>query len=101
MSAIRVIDWSPRRSGALRGFATIETPSGLVFHETGVFEQGGRWWAAPASKPMVGRDGTVLKDERGKVRYAPVVTFTEKGRRDLWSASVVEALHGAYPELRG
>ena len=62
MSAVKILDWKPRLSGALRGFADVEFPSGAIFHECGVFEQNGRWWASPAAKPQISREGTVLRD---------------------------------------
>jgi hypothetical protein len=98
MSAVKILACTPRRSGALRFFVTVEMPSGLVFHEC---EQNGKWWAAPASKPMIGRDGSAMKDQNGKIKYAPVISFAEKARRDLWSGAVIGALHGAHPELLG
>jgi hypothetical protein len=56
---------------------------------------------APASKPQIGRDGTVLKEANGRTKYSPVVTFRDKARRDLWSGAVVAALHAAKPEVLG
>jgi hypothetical protein len=96
MSAAKILDWKPRVSGALRGFADVEFPSGMVFHECGVFEQNGKWWAAPASKPQVGRDGTV---PNGKTKYSQVISFADKARRDLWSKAVIAALRAARPEM--
>jgi hypothetical protein len=98
-AAVRILDWKPRSSGALRGFADVEFPSGAIFHEVGIFEKNGRWWASPASKPQISREGTVLKDDRGKTKYLPVVSFVDKARRDLWSDAVVAALHAAKPEV--
>jgi hypothetical protein len=98
-AGVRILDWVERRSGALRGFLDCELPSGMICHECGVFEQNGKWWASPASKPQVGRDGSVLKEANGKTKYTPIVTFTDKGRRDLWSNSVIAALRAARPEL--
>jgi len=101
-ASIQVTEWTPRSSGgALRGFAGVVTPSGYVFNECGIFEQNGRWWASPSSKPMIGRDGVALKDEKGKVKYAPVVSFTDKNTRNRWSDAVIAALHAAHPELLG
>ena len=99
MSAVKILDWKPRLSGALRGFADVEFPSGAIFHECGVFEQNGRWWASPAAKPQVSREGTVLRDDRGKTKYIPVVSFRDKARRDLWSSAVVTAVHAVHPEV--
>ena len=55
--------------------------------------------ASPAAKPQVTREGTVLKDDRGKTKYVPVVSFRDKARRDLWSSAVVTAVHAAQPEV--
>ena len=99
MNAVRILDWTPRQSGALRGFVDAEFPSGLVLHECCVFEQNGRWWASPPAKPQVGRDGMVLKEVNGKTKFAPVVTFADKSRRDLWSSSVIAALRAARPDM--
>jgi hypothetical protein len=55
-------------------------------------------WASPPSKPMINRDGAVLKDQSGKVRYTPVIEFTSKEVRDRFSDAVVEALRLAHPE---
>jgi hypothetical protein len=99
--AVRILDWTPRQSGALRGFVDAESPSGLVLHDCCVFEQNGRRWASPPAKPQVSRDGTVLKEANGRTKYSPVVTFRDKARRDLWSDAVVAALHAAKPEVLG
>jgi hypothetical protein len=98
-ASVRILAWTARLSGSLRGFADVEMPSGLIFHETSVFETNGKWWASPASKPMISREGAVLKDDRGKVRYVPIVSFSDKSRRDLWSNTVVAALRDAHPEV--
>jgi hypothetical protein len=80
MSAtVKILEWKPRSSGALRRFADVEFPSGAIFHECAVFEQGGRWWAAPASKPQVSREGTVLKTIA--VRQSMCLSFLSSIRR--------------------
>lgn len=100
--AIIIAEWTARISGTLRGFCTVQFPSGAIFHQCSVFEKDGRWWASPAGKPMAGRDGTLLKDEiTGKTRYSPVVSFADKTVRNRWSDQVIAALHAAHPELLG
>lgn len=97
--SVRILDWVERRSGMLHGFVTVEFPSGLVFHECAVFEKLGLWWASPAGKPVIGRDGSAAKEANGKTSYKDVVTFADKARRDLWSNSVIAALRAARPEI--
>jgi hypothetical protein len=56
-------------------------------------------WASPPSKPMIGRDGAVMKDDKGKVRYVPIIEFRDKDTRDRWSASVIDAVQAAHPSV--
>ena len=57
-----------------------------------------RPWASPPSKPMVDRNGVVLKDEAGKVKYSPIVELTSKEIRNRWSSAVIDAMRAAHPE---
>jgi hypothetical protein len=82
-SAVRILDWRELRRNSLVGFAKVELPSGMVI--TG--ERGP--WASPPSKPMITRDGTVMKDAAGEIKYAPTIEFTSKEVRDRWSAAVI------------
>jgi hypothetical protein len=84
---------------ALRGFAEVETPSGLIFSDTGIYCSADRWWASCASKPMLGRDGVAIKDATGKIKYCPVVSFASKELRDKFSAAVIDAMRTSQPEV--
>jgi hypothetical protein len=45
-------------------------------------------------------DGTVQRDENGKVRYgAPLVSFTSSQARNRFSDQVLDALRQAQPEV--
>jgi hypothetical protein len=96
---IVINDWKPLCRGSLRGFCTARLPSGMILHEVAVHHRDGFWWASPASKPMLSKDGTALRDDAGKVRYAPIVSFETKQTRDRLSRAVVDALRRAYPEV--
>ncbi len=39
------------------------------------------------------------KRSTARRKYAPVVTFANKARRDLWSNTVIAALRDAQPEI--
>jgi hypothetical protein len=56
-------------------------------------------WASPASKPMVGKDGLVLRDEAGKVRYSPIVSFESRQARDRLSRAVIDTLRQTHAEV--
>jgi hypothetical protein len=81
---------------SLRGFARVRMPSGMIFHDVTVHEKEGARWASPASKPVIGRDGTnVTRD--GKLAYQSVVSFATKEARDKFSAAVVAAIEDTHP----
>jgi hypothetical protein len=48
---------------------------------------------------MLSKDGTALRDDAGKVRYSPIISFDTKQTRDRLSRAVVEALRHAHPEV--
>jgi hypothetical protein len=61
---------------SLRGFVRAQMPSGIVLHDCAVHQKDDAWWVSPGSKPMIGRDGTQMKDATGKAMWAPVVSFS-------------------------
>lgn len=99
MSAPKIRDFKEVRRNSLLGFAEIEMPSGLIFHDVAVHQRDGKRWASPASKPMIGRDGTQTRAATGKPQFAPIVSFASRERRDQFSQGVIEALRSQRPEM--
>jgi len=98
MSAIKILDFRPMRKNSLLGFAKIELPSGVIVSDVTILTGEHGPWASPPSKPMVGADGTVLRDDRGKIRYSLLIEFTSKEIRQRFSDAVVAAVRAAHPE---
>ncbi len=98
MSAMTITDFKPVAAGALRGFCDVTMPSGMTLHRCGIFAKDGRTCAAPPSKQVIGRDGTVQRDASGKTRYEPTVSFADRPTQERWSSAVIEALRMAHPE---
>lgn len=99
MADIKILDWREMRRNTLLGFAKVEFPSGLIIADVTVFKGERGCWASPPSKPMFGRDGIVMKDDAGKLRYSIIIEFVSKDIRNRWSDSVIEALRAAHPEV--
>jgi hypothetical protein len=70
----------------------------MIVNECTILDGPNGAWASPPARPMVNRDGTVLKDDAGKIRYQSLVEFSSKAVRTAWSDAVVEALRAAHPE---
>jgi hypothetical protein len=67
LTPFRLREFKPMARNTLRGFCTIELPSGMVITDVTVHVSNGKPWASPPSKPMIDRSGTVMKDGSGKV----------------------------------
>jgi hypothetical protein len=96
---IKILDWRPLEKGSLRGFAKVQFGSGLQMSDVGIHVQGTKAWASPPSRPMIDRNGSVMRDETGKVRYSPVIGFFNHGTRSSWSRQIIAAMRAAHPEL--
>jgi hypothetical protein len=98
VNTISVKDFKPIRAGALRGFADVHLPSGMILHRCSIFAKDDKAWAAPPAKQVVGRDGAVQKTADGKTRYEPTVSFVDRATQERWSSAVIEALRISHPE---
>jgi DNA-binding cell septation regulator SpoVG len=97
-AAMKILDWRAMRRNSLLGFVKVELPSGMVIADVTILSGDKGAWASPPSKPLIGRDGAVLKDAAGKARYQPIIDFTSKEVRNRFSEGVVAALRAAHPE---
>jgi hypothetical protein len=100
MSGIILIsDFKPLQRATLRAFFSATMPSDLILHELALHHRDGAWWVQPASKPLLSRDGVVLRDDAGKIRYSPIVSLRTKQVRDRFNRAVLDALRRAHPEV--
>jgi hypothetical protein len=90
--------FKPLVKGALRGFATIRLPIGLIIADVPVYTSHGRTWASLPSKPILDRDGRHVADESGKKQYAPLLQWANRATADRWSAAVIDLVRAAHPD---
>jgi hypothetical protein len=87
------LDWRPCNRNTLRGFARIKIPAwGLILDGLAVHEKEGRQWAQLPARPQLDKDGNVLREDDGKVRYAKIMEFDNKARAYSFSDEVVAAV---------
>ena len=81
--SVHVESFKPLTSNTLRGFVTVIIPEmRLKIIDLSVHEKNEARWVGLPAKPQITRDGTVRKDDRGKVAYSSVLEFTDKATRD-------------------
>jgi hypothetical protein len=82
----------------LCGFTRVRLPSGMVLHDVAVHQKNGTSWASHASKPMLARDGTAIRDAAGKIQCSPAVSFASRALRDRFCSHVIAALSDSHPD---
>jgi len=93
-----LIDWRPCRRGSLRGFATVELTIGLQMADVTVHLWSGRAWARPPGRPVIDTTtGAVLRDDRGRIRYASLLSWRSRDLNDRWSDAVVALVRAEHP----
>lgn len=94
---LSLLEWRPLKKNSLRGFATVRVGKALKISDVSVHASNGKRWASLPSKPQINKDGVVLKDDSGKVKYTPIVSWTEKDAADRFSEAVIAAIESAHP----
>jgi hypothetical protein len=94
---MRLIGFRPVAKGALRGFVSIELPSGLRIDDVAVFASASRTWATLPSKPVVDHDGRQVERD-GKKQYAAILRWPDRDTSDRWSEAVVALVRAEHPD---
>src|ERR1700712_2064774 len=91
-----IIDWKSIRIGGLIGFAKARLGQAMIINDIPVSCANGHVFAGTPGKPVIGRDGLVVKNDRGRVTYTPVMEWEGRAARERWSASVLAAIIEKY-----
>ena len=93
---LSLIEWKPISKNSLRGFATVRLGKTLKISDISVHCANGKRWASLPSKPQINGE-SVQKDERGKIKYLPVIQWLDRESADKFSNAVIEAVEARYP----
>ncbi|WP_052215206.1 hypothetical protein [Belnapia sp. F-4-1] len=87
-----------RVQNSLRCFAGVRLPNGLAIHDIAVHTSNGKSWVNLPSKPMVDRDGQVMRDPTtGKPKYTPILEWPDRATADRFSVAVIDAIEAQHP----
>jgi hypothetical protein len=93
---VSLTDWRPLRRNSLLGFASIRVGA-LVIKDVTLHSSNGRRWAGLPAKPRMSQGGEIMKDERGKVLYTPVLEWSNRETADRFSNAVIAAVEREHP----
>src|SRR3954451_22847954 len=85
---MRLEAFKPLVKGALRGFATVKLPIGLVIADVPICSSHDRIWASLPAKPIVDAEGRHA-EPNGKRQYAAILRWADRPTADRWSDAVV------------
>lgn len=94
---VSLIEWKPVIRNSLRGFAKVRIGKAMIMHEVALHCSHERRWASPPSKPQLDSDGNVRRDDRGKIKYSPVIEWASREMADAFSNGVIDAVEREYP----
>jgi hypothetical protein len=97
---LRLLSFKAVRKATLRGFAAVRLPIGLVITDIPVNQaNNGTAWASLPARPMLDRDGNVMRDERdGGIRYGKIIEWGSTELRQAFSERVVALVRAQYPD---
>jgi len=93
---LSLLEWKPLARNSLRGFATVRLGKALKIADISVHCANGKRWASLPSKPQINGE-TVQKDDRGKIKYIPIVQWLDRESADRFSNAVIEAVEAQHP----
>jgi len=85
-------DWRRVERNTLKGFFSLELPSGLVLHECTLHQKNDRRWIGLAAKPQLNPDGTPRIGDKGKPLYSPIVEVPDPARRESFQRAAITAI---------
>lgn len=94
---VSLLEWKSIPKNSLRGFATIRLGKSMKIKDVSVHCSHGKRWASMPSKAMVNADGIAQRDDKGKIKYIPLIEWLDRSVSDDFSNSVVEAIEAMHP----
>ena len=86
-------DWRKCERNSLRGFANVLILDvELHIRDIAVHEMNGRQWAQLPARPQLDQNRELVRDERGKIKYATILTFDSNEAAAEFNEAALKAL---------
>ena len=94
----RLLKWTRRKKGTLRGFADAELPNGLQIFDCPLHvASDGRAWGGFPGKPQIDREGQPIRQD-GRLQYVRILQWNSPELTKKWSEILVELVRQRDPE---
>ena len=95
--SVNVESFKPLRSNTLFGLSDILIPELHLRIRDTVHENHGEQWLGLPIKPQISPEGSVRRDERGKIAHSTILQFTDGVTRDAFSQRAIAVLLERFP----
>jgi hypothetical protein len=90
---VSLLSWKPVQRNSLRGFASVRLGRALKISDVAIHCSHGTRYVQLPSKPMIDTaSGTILRNDKGKVRYVPLLEWLDKADAVKFAQAVIEAV---------
>lgn len=97
MASMQLREFRSVVKNTLRGFATVELPSGLVIYDIPVHTKGGKSWASMPSAPQIENGAVRVKD--GKAQYKRILEWRDRDLQDRFSTALCDLITTHNPNV--
>jgi hypothetical protein len=94
---MKLLGWKPMQKNTLRGFADIETASGLQITGIGLHEDGEKRWIGMPGKPILENDQHVA-GVNGKKPWAKIISFRDGKVANAFRDQVITLVLAQHPD---
>jgi hypothetical protein len=94
---VALLEFRPLHRNSLCGFARLRLGRTLLIADCPAHNTAGRKWVGLPAKPLLDANGTALRDERGKVRYAPILEWSDRATGEAFSQAAVRIIEAQHP----
>jgi len=81
---MKVLDFRPVDKNTLKGFFTLELPSGLLIHDMCLHEKNSKRWVSFPARPYTAKDGTE--------KWARIVDIPDRDRWGQFNRQALDAV---------
>jgi hypothetical protein len=79
----KVSNWKPYTKNTLRGFLSLELPSGMIVQDCALHTKGDSRWIGLPARPY---------EKDGEKSWSPIIEFTSKATRDRFQEQALAAV---------
>ena len=97
---MELIEHRPYNSGGLVSISKVKH-GGIIFNEVKLFKSASGYFASLGDKPLFERDGTPIRNEKGRLKYVKIAAFADADTAARFTTKLIELIETRFGPLSG